>query len=100
MWWKDPDKFHLERFLNSSTNYRGLHFEYIPFGAGRRVCPGMSFGLANVELPLIKLIYHFDWKLPNGITCDQVDMNESFGVMVRRKTSLHLIPTVYHPLAA
>ena len=76
MWWKDPDKFHPERFLTSSTDYRGLHYEYIPFSAGRRVCPGMSFGLANIELPLIKLLYHFDWKLPDGITGDDLDMNE------------------------
>ncbi|CAH1428756.1 unnamed protein product [Lactuca virosa] len=73
IWWKDPE---------------------------RRVCPGMSFGLANVELPLIKLLYHFDWKLPDGMTSEDLDMNETSGVTVRRKANLNLIPTAYHPAPA
>ncbi|GJS92637.1 premnaspirodiene oxygenase-like protein [Tanacetum coccineum] len=50
MWWKDPEKFHPERFLNSSTDYRGLHFEYIPFGAGRRRPPTCVFVFAPVKM--------------------------------------------------
>lgn len=99
-WWNEPEKFYPERFINSAIDYRGLHFEYIPFGAGRRVCPGMSFGLPNIELPLIKLLYHFDWKLPDGMTSEDLDMNESFGVTVKRKASLNLIPTDYYPSPA
>ncbi|XP_076927943.1 desmethyl-deoxy-podophyllotoxin synthase-like [Bidens hawaiensis] len=99
-WWKDPEIFNPERFLNNSVDFKGVNYEYIPFGGGRRVCPGISFGLANVDLPLIKLLYHFDWKLPDGMISEDLDMSESFGVTVRRKTDLHLVPTAYYPLPA
>ncbi|KAL4566899.1 hypothetical protein LXL04_031025 [Taraxacum kok-saghyz] len=92
MWWKDPERFHPERFLNRSIDYSGVNnFEYVPFGGGRRVCPGMTFGLANVELPLVNLLYHFDWKLPRGLGSEDFEMNERFGVTVRRKGNLILL---------
>ncbi|KAK6266609.1 hypothetical protein QUC31_017447 [Theobroma cacao] len=97
-YWKDAEKFNPERFLDSPIDFRGTHFEYIPFGAGRRICPGISFALPNIELPLAQLLYHFDWKLPNGSNCEDLDMTECFGITVRRKNDLFLIPIPYHPL--
>ncbi|XP_024967928.1 cytochrome P450 71D10-like [Cynara cardunculus var. scolymus] len=97
-YWEDPERFHPDRFLDSLIDYRGLNFEYIPFGAGRRICPGISFGLANLELPLASLLYHFDWKLADStMKTEDLDMTEAFGATVKRKNGLNLIATVRYP---
>ncbi|MCD7461669.1 hypothetical protein HAX54_046793 [Datura stramonium] len=89
--WDDPESFVPERFENSSVDLKGNHYQFIPFGAGSRICPGMHFGLANVMYPLVQLLYHIDWKLPYGIQPKDLDMAETFGITARRKNHLHLI---------
>lgn len=95
--WSDPEVFSPERFLDTSIDYKGTEFEYIPFGAGRRMCPGILFSRPNVMLPLAQLLYHFDWKISGGTNQKDLDMTEEFGLIVRRKNDLLLISTLYHP---
>jgi len=97
-YWTDPERFYPERFIDSSIDYKGTNFEYIPFGAGRRICPGINYGMANVELALALLLCHFDWKLPNGMKNEDLDMTELFGASVIRKDDLYCIPISYPPL--
>ncbi|CAL0309746.1 unnamed protein product [Lupinus luteus] len=94
-YWTNPETFYPERFSVSSFDYKGTNFEYIPFGAGRRICPGIAFGLINVEFPLALLLYHFDWKLSIGMKNEELDMTETFGSAVTRRDDLYLIPTAY-----
>ncbi|TMW86956.1 hypothetical protein EJD97_020657 [Solanum chilense] len=98
-YWEDAVCFNAERFLDSSIDFNGNNFEYIPFGAGRRMRPGMSFGLANVEHPLALFLYHFDWKLPNGMKHQELDMSQLYlGVTVTRQLDMHVIPIITNPV--
>jgi cytochrome P450 len=86
--WRDGEEFRPERFQGSGVDFRGNDMEFIPFGAGRRICPGITLGLANLELALASLLYHFDWDLPGGARLEELDMAEAFGITLRRKSAL------------
>ena len=93
-YWPDaPEEFPPERFEGeaAAVEFRGTDFSFLPFGAGRRICRGMAFGLANVELALASLLSHFDWEVPAGA---EFDMSESFGLTARPKAKLLLRPVL------
>ncbi|GAB4834293.1 hypothetical protein Ancab_039968 [Ancistrocladus abbreviatus] len=90
--WKEATSFEPERFLGSNIDVKGGDFEFIPFGAGRRMCPGMS--LANRMLPYMlgSLIHSFDWKLEGGITPEKMNMDDKFGFTVVKAQPLRAVP--------
>ncbi|GMN41495.1 hypothetical protein TIFTF001_010717 [Ficus carica] len=94
-YWDKPEEFFPERFMNSSIDYRGQHFELLPFGAGRRGCPGIHMAMATVELTLANLLCCFDWKLPDGMKETDLDMDEASGLTTHKKSPLKLVPISY-----
>ncbi|CAA2954103.1 cytochrome P450 71A6-like [Olea europaea subsp. europaea] len=86
--WENPEDFCPERFLDTGMDYRGLNFEYIPFGAGRRGCPGITFAMTVDELALAKLVLNFNFALPHGEVEKDLDMTESPGETVCKKIPL------------
>ncbi|KAG2701885.1 hypothetical protein I3760_06G065900 [Carya illinoinensis] len=93
-YWKNPEEFIPERFIDSSIDYKGQNFEFLPFGAGRRGCPGIYMATSTIELALANLLYCFDWKLPPGMKEEDINMEESFGLSLTtsKKTPLNLVP--------
>lgn len=94
--WEEAEVFKPERFEESSVDFEGTDYEFIPFGAGRRLCPGIMFGLAGMEIALANLLYYFDWSLPEEVA--DLDMSEIGGLGARRKYDLCLCPTPFLPL--
>lgn len=97
-WGPDVENFNPERFANNSIDYKGFNYEFLPFGSGRRVCPGMTFGLTSVETVLANLLLYFDWQLPNGMKPEELNMDENSGVTSSRTSPLFLLATPKIPL--
>lgn len=92
--WERADEFLPERFLDSAVDYKGQDFQLIPFGAGRRGCPGIGFAAATIEMALASLLYHFDWEAAGGRGSrpgTPLDTSEINGLSVRLKSGLPLV---------
>lgn len=93
VWSENAEVFYPERFMNSNIDFKGQDFQLIPFGSGRRSCPGIVMGLTIVKLVLTQLVHCFKWELPCGIGPDELDMNEKSGLSMPRARHLLVIPT-------
>ncbi|MFY2203306.1 cytochrome P450, partial [Escherichia coli] len=96
-YWEEPDRFWPERFDGKDTvvDYRRHSFQFLPFGGGKRTCPGISLALHGVELLLANLLLSFDWELPEGKKT--VDMAEIFRLGTPLKNPLLVKPIPVAP---
>ncbi|CAL5091322.1 unnamed protein product [Urochloa decumbens] len=93
--WPDaPGEFRPERFLGggggdgAGLDVRGAHFELLPFGAGRRMCPAVDLAMKLVAAGVASLVQGFTWRLPEGMKPEDVSMEEHFGLSTKRKVPL------------
>ncbi|OAY73051.1 Cytochrome P450 84A1 [Ananas comosus] len=95
--WKDADAFRPSRFAaggdSFDVDFKGNFFELVPFGSGRRSCPGMQLGLHGLELSVAQLVHCFDWALPDGMKPSELDMSDVFGLTAPRAVRLSAVPT-------
>ncbi|CAI9097844.1 OLC1v1034353C1 [Oldenlandia corymbosa var. corymbosa] len=91
--WEDPECFKPERFLGSGIDFKGNHFELLPFGAGRRICAGIPLAHRMLHLVLASLVHEFDWSVHSSVANNVRDTKERMGVVVRKIEPLIAIPT-------
>ncbi|KAH7860939.1 hypothetical protein Vadar_019794 [Vaccinium darrowii] len=89
--WKNPEEFRPERFLEEDIDMKGHDFRLLPFGAGRRVCPGTQLGINLVMSMLGHLLHHFCWTPAEGMKPEQIDMSENPGIVTYMRTPLQAV---------
>ncbi|KAJ8421903.1 hypothetical protein Cgig2_027519 [Carnegiea gigantea] len=82
--WLDSESFTPERFLESEIDVKGQDFELMPFGTGRRICPGMPLAYRMLHLMLATFLHSFNWKLDHGLNPEDVDIEEKFGITLAK----------------
>ncbi|XP_020966684.1 cytochrome P450 76A1-like [Arachis ipaensis] len=99
--WKDPLTFKPERFIfcdgGSKVDYKGQHYEFIPFGAGRRMCAGVPLAHRVLHLVLGSLLHRFDWELDSHVTPSTMDMRDKLGITMRKLEPLLAVPKLVAP---
>ncbi|XP_050375162.1 geraniol 8-hydroxylase-like [Argentina anserina] len=92
--WENPNLFMPERFLglDNQIDFTGKNCELIPFGGGRRMCPGLPLAIRMLHLMLGSLLNCFDWKLENGVVPETMNMAEKFGVTLHMAQPLRAVP--------
>ena len=93
-YWENPEEFIPEKFMDNSIDYKGQNFELLTFGFGWRGCPGIYMATTTIELALANLLYCFNWKLPDGMKEEDINMEEGAGLSLTtsKKTALNLVP--------
>ncbi|EOA14337.1 hypothetical protein CARUB_v10027515mg [Capsella rubella] len=89
--WEDPLKFDPDRFLDKSCDFNGNGFSYLPFGSGRRICPGMAMAQRVVLYNIATFLHSFDWVIPQA---ERVGVEETFGIVLKLKNPLVATPVL------
>ena len=89
--WDAPEEFRPERFIGSKIDVKGQDFELLPFGSGRRMCPGVGHGMKVTLLSIANLLHGFEWRLPDGIKVEELSMEEIFLLAMPRKDPLEAV---------
>ncbi|MQM15848.1 hypothetical protein Taro_048802 [Colocasia esculenta] len=99
VWGPDTEEFRPERFLDgeevAGVDVRGKQFQFLPFGSGRRMCPGLTLALQTMQLTLARLIHGFELGTAGGAP---VDMGEGLGVTLNKAAPLEVLITPRLPL--
>ncbi|KAK8589994.1 hypothetical protein V6N13_088785 [Hibiscus sabdariffa] len=96
--WEDPMAFKPERFLKSKDGSGEViditgsrEIKMMPFGAGRRICPGLGLALLHLEYFVPNLVWRFEWK---GVDGDEISLEEKqeFTVVMKNPLMAHISP--------
>ncbi|XP_061354383.1 geraniol 8-hydroxylase-like, partial [Gastrolobium bilobum] len=90
--WDNPNLFLPERFLGSEIDVKGHDFELAPFGAGRRICPGLPLAMRTLLLMLGSLVNSFNWKLEDHMKLEDINMDDKFGITIEKAQPLRVVP--------
>ncbi|CAI8599868.1 unnamed protein product [Vicia faba] len=90
--WENPNAFVPERFFNSEIDFKGHHFELIPFGSGRRICPGLPLAIRMLPLMLGSLVNCFDWRLEDGLNVDDLNKEDEYGITLEKSQPVRIVP--------
>ncbi|BAT91239.1 hypothetical protein LR48_Vigan08g202600 [Vigna angularis] len=97
--WDEPMAFKPERFMNIGDQNGGTTFDIMgskeikmmPFGAGRRMCPGYALAMLHLEYFVANFLWNFEWKVVDG---EHVDLSEElqFTTVMKNPLKVHILP--------
>nr|WEX29781.1 p-coumarate 3-hydroxylase [Ligustrum robustum] len=91
--WKDPHEFRPEQFFEMDVDMKGTDYRLLPFGSGRRICPGAQLAINLVTSMVGHMMHNFTWAPPAGVRVEDIDMMEQPGLVTYMKTPLEAVPT-------
>nr|BAJ09387.1 p-coumarate 3-hydroxylase homolog [Scutellaria baicalensis] len=91
--WKNPLEFRPERFEEEDIDMKGTDYRLLPFGSGRRICPGAQLAINLTTSMLGHMVHHFTWSPPEGVKPEHMDMMEQPGTVTYMGKPLEAVPT-------
>ncbi|KAJ8772398.1 hypothetical protein K2173_027575 [Erythroxylum novogranatense] len=92
--WEDPMAFKPERFEGETVDITGSkEIKMMPFGVGRRICPGYGLAILHLEYFVANLVWTFEWKAVDG---EDVELSEKqcFTIVMKKPLQANLFPRV------